>query len=98
MRTNQDDTLYAYSHNSVPYVNTVSINIADYLITTFNNEWLFNKYKDKQEIICKKLEITPSDCVIFGIDMEQKYPQYNRGSSTNRLCFSRIWDGRLCKN
>lgn len=98
MRTSSDDTLYAYSHNSVPYVNTISINIADYLITTFQNDWVFNKYKNKQLEACKKLGLTPSSCVIFGIDTDQKYPQYNRGSSTNRLCFSRLWDERFCRN
>ena len=53
MRTSSDDTLHAYSHNSVPYVNMISINIADYLITTFENDWVFNKYKNNQLEACK---------------------------------------------
>ena len=88
MRTSSDDTLHAYSHNSVPYVNMISINIADYLITTFKNDWVFNKYKNNQLEACKKLGLIPSSCVIFGIDTNQKYPQYNRGSSTNILITS----------
>ena len=43
-----------------------------------------------------------SGCVIsiflvlyFGIDKLNQYPTYNRGNDTNRLCFSRVWDGRM---
>ena len=30
----------------------------------------------------------------FTIDTKNKYPEYSRGLETNRLCFSRVWDGR----
>ena len=38
--------------------------------------------------------ISENDEKLFGIDKLNQYPQYNRGNDTNRLCFSRIWDGR----
>jgi hypothetical protein len=38
---------------------------------------------------CKELEVAPSDCVIFGIDPTKKWQQYNRGGTTNRLCFAK---------
>jgi len=44
--------------------------------------------------LCKQLNVDPSPCYIFGIDTKNQYSQYSRGNVTNRLCFSRIWDGR----
>ena len=93
-RDNEDDTLNAYTNNSTPYVNTHSINIAHQLIKEYPNSWVYDNYAMKQEILCRELWITPSDCVIFGIDENNKYTEYNRGGKTNRLCFSKLWDFR----
>ena len=46
----------------------------------------------KREYIIKG---TPSDCVIFGLAKKGQYDEYNRGGDHNRLCFSRVWDGRI---
>ena len=60
----------------------------------FDADYIPLKYKDKQIEICKELNVEPSSCVIFGIDYNNKFNEYNRGRETNRLCFSMIWDGR----
>ena len=93
-RSNIDDTLSAYSNNSFPYVNTTSVYVGQEMIKNYSNDWLYNKYIDLQKNYCKKLNVVPSDCVIFGIDYDNKFDQYNRGSNTNRLCFSKVWDQR----
>ena len=88
-----DDTLNAYNQNN--YVNLYSVNIGHHLIKNYKNNWLYEKYKNKQKQICKKLDINTSPCVIFGIDKKMRFMEYNRGSSVNRLCFSKIWDQRI---
>jgi len=94
-RHNDDDSLNAYTNNSNPYVNTNSIHIGHELIKKYNNNWLYQTYCKKQEELCKELDVTPSDCVIFGIDRNSKYSEYNRGGKSNRLCFSKLWDKRV---
>jgi hypothetical protein len=62
---------------------------------SFSADWLYTTYKAKQQTFCEKLNLTPSSCVTLGIDYNNLYPEYSRGGTTNRLCFSRIWDGRM---
>jgi hypothetical protein len=64
------------------------------MMQKFDADYIPLKYKDKQIEICKELNVEPSSCVIFGIDHNDKFNEYNRGRDTNRLCFSMIWDGR----
>ena len=93
-RHNNDDALSAYSNNSTPYVNTNSIHIGYEFIKKYSNNYITNKYNSLQEQYCKELELELSNCVIFGLDTKNLYPEYNRGGVSNRLCFSRIWDRR----
>ena len=88
-----DDAMVAYNQND--YVNLTSVNIGMQLIKRFDNEWLYNKYKDLQRDTCEELGIDTSSCVIFGLDTREKFPEYKRGTGVNRLCFSRVWDGRI---
>lgn len=92
-KTLYDDTLFAYNQNK--YINLYSVNLGHEFIKRFDNNWIFDKYKDQQESMCDNLDLKLSRCVIFGIDYKNLYPEYNRGGSSNRLCFSRIWDNRV---
>ena len=76
-------------------MNLFSVNIGHQMIKKFSNNWIIEKYKKIQADSCAKMQLIPSDCVIFGLDTSGKYSEYNRGSDTNRLCFSRIWDKRI---
>jgi len=87
-----DDTMAAYNSNG--YVNQHSVNIGYHMIDNFSNSWLIDRYREKQKEICRELGVDISPCVIFGIDRNNRFPEYNRGTETNRLCFSRVWDGR----
>lgn len=88
-----DDTMLAYNQNQ--YINKYSVNLGSHMIRSFSNDWLFKKYRDRQRQICKEINLEVSSCVIFGIDKDNRYSEYNRGGITNRLCFSKLWDGRL---
>ena len=62
---------------------------------TFDADFIHTKYKAKQAEMCAKYNLSISPCVYFGIDHQNNFPIYNRGGSSNRLCFSKIWDGRM---
>jgi len=92
-RTRYDDNLSAY--NDHDYVNTYSVHIGHEFIKRFENHWLYDKYKHQQQTMCSQMKLEKSDCVIFGLDSTQQYPEYSRGTKVNRLCFSRVWDKRV---
>ena len=94
-RTMFEDQLYVINENNYNYINLMSAYIGTALMNNFDADYIHNKYKDKQNEFCKKYNLEMSPCVYFGIDHNNQYPIYNRGNNTNRLCFSRVWDGRM---
>ena len=56
---------------------------------------MFDKYITNEIEMCNQLVVEVSDCVIFGLAKKGQYDEYNRGGDHNRLCFSRVWDGRI---
>jgi hypothetical protein len=93
-KTKFEDQLYVINEDNYNYLNFCSAYIGKELMKSFSSRELFNKYRPLQLNICKELNVKPSPCYIFGIDENNQYPEYSRGNKTNRLCFSRIWDGR----
>ena len=89
-----EDQLNIMNEDKLNYINMHSLYLGYHMMKEWKADWLYTKYRDKQIQLCEELEVEPSSCVIFGIDNDNKYPQYNRGGRTNRLRFSRIWDGR----
>ena len=85
-RENIDDTLDAYEMNS--YLNTHAVNVGHQLIRQYPADYSYNKFKQQQLSFCNMLNIKPSDSFIFGIDYDNKYPEYSRGGPSNRLCFA----------
>lgn len=77
------------------YINLLSARLGTGLMNTFTADYIYNKYHNKQIKLCSMLDLTPSSSVYFGLDYKSKYKEYNRGNNTNRLCFTRIWDGRF---
>jgi len=68
------------------------------MMNKFSADYVFNKYRSKQLEFCQKLDLVPSYCVYFGLDYSGRFKEYNRGGKTNRLCFSKVWDGRYVGN
>ena len=77
------------------YINLLSAYVGTGMMKQFPADHICNKYESAQEYYCRVYNVQPSSCVYFGIDKLDQYPLYNRGNDTNRLCFSRIWDGRM---
>ena len=86
-RTDDDDALLVM--NKTDYVNRLSCFVGVELLENFSPDMIYTRYQKSQLELCNKLGVTPSKCVIFGIDESNQYPQYNRGGVTNRLCLSK---------
>jgi hypothetical protein len=84
-RVDDDDPLLVY--HKIQYTNKMATSLAISLMDNFTPDYIVNKYKSKQLALCKELGVEPSDTVLFGIDKEDKYPEYNRGGIANRLSF-----------
>lgn len=90
-----EDGLTAY--NLSHYVNKLGASVGKEILKTLDSDQTFTSYRSRQLEICDKFQLEPSDTVIFGIDFNNKYPQYNRGSlDSNRICFSKfLKDGHI---
>ena len=86
-RTDDDDALLVT--NKTQYVNRLSIAIGLELMNHWSVDYIPMTYKEIQKQFCETLGVEPSNCVIFGIDTTDKWTQYNRGGTTNRLCFAK---------
>ena len=86
-RYDDDDSLLVM--NKTDYVNRLSCAVGVELLENFSPDTIHQRYQIAQFELCNKLGITPSKCVIFGVDESNAYPQYNRGGNTNRLCLSK---------
>lgn len=74
--------------NSHFYTQMAGMRLHYKLIEKFSPDYMCNKYRDKQVELCKKLEIEPSDTVLFGISNKDEYDYYERDSYINRICLS----------
>ena len=89
-RTDDDDSLLVM--NKTNYINRLGAGVGLKIIQRFGPDYIHGRYRSSQERICKELNVDPSSCVIFGIDKNNQYTEYNRGGSTNRLSLSKILD------
>jgi len=94
-KTMFEDPLYVINETNYNYLNMLSIYVGNEMMKHFEPDYIYKKYRQKQLEFCNNLDLTPTSCVYFGIDKNNRYPEYNRGRKFNRLCFSRIWDGRM---
>lgn len=94
-KTMFEDPLYVINEVNYNYINMLSVYLGTEMMKKFEPDYIFNKYRQKQIDLCKRLNVEPTSCVYFGLDKNNNYPEYNRGREYNRLCFSRIWDGRM---
>ena len=90
-----EDQLYVINEKNYNYINVMSAYVGTKLMEKYPADYIYKKYRPKQLEICDKLNLEASPCVYFGIDRNGQFQEYNRGTETNRLCFSRVWDGRM---
>lgn len=88
-KIDDDDTLLiSHKHG---YVNRLGAGVGLKIFENYRPDYNYTKYKELQEKFCTQLGIRPSKSVIFGIDEHNKYPEYSRGATSNRLCFSKYF-------
>lgn len=95
-----EDQIYVVNEHNYNYINLLSAYVGNGMMQSFSPDFVFNRYRSRQLKLCSQLALDPSPCFCFGIDRHDRYPEYNRGGPTNRLCFSRVWDSRadqLCQ-
>ena len=68
----------------------ISVGLGLKLISKYSSDFCQKKFRKKQLQICKKLDLNPSDCVIFGLGSEPRYRSFNRGSNWRRVCISNL--------
>lgn len=92
-RVDNDDPLFVYNKNK--YVNRLGAAVGEQLIEKYSPDYNYNTYRNIQEMFCDQLEVTPTKCVFFATSTG-KFSEYNRGTESNRLCFSKyLKDGSL---
>jgi hypothetical protein len=84
-RINNDDGIDVLNH--VNMINRVSLSIANSLIKTYTVDHNWNEYSMIYEKVCKDLNLTQTDCIMFGLGGEE-YQRLNRGGAHNRVCIS----------
>ena len=82
-KVDDDDTLLML--HKIEYTNRIGASFGVKLMEQYSPDFIVNKYKQKQLDLCDTLGIVPSNTVLFGIDTDNMYPEYNRGGQTNRL-------------
>ena len=84
------DGISAYTNTQ--YQNRLSAYVGLKILEFKTADCMYAEYRDSQLKFCKKFNLTPSNTVIFGLDLSNKYPRYNRGSdNNNRICFSKFY-------
>jgi hypothetical protein len=82
--TKEDDDDPLFVTNKAGYVNRLAAYIGLQLLNNFSPDYVYNKYRAKQEVCCEILGVKTSNCVLFGIGGSE-WNEYNRDRETNRL-------------
>ena len=85
-RVDNDDGLLV--HQKTNYTNRLACAVGLDLINQYSVDYNYEKWRDCQLQFCQKLQVTPSNSVIFGLGNDT-WSAYNRGNQSNRLCFSK---------
>lgn len=86
-RRDDDDTLFVYQ--KISYNNRLGAALGLHFIDNFTPDYIAKKYRPVQEDFCRQLEVDPSHTVFFATGGD-RYSEYNRGGTTNRLSFHRF--------
>lgn len=82
------DGLTAY--NNTQYLNKLSCKVGIDFMERYSPDYPIETYSSVQQKFCERLDLIPSNTVIFGLDEKAKYVKYNRGYyKSSRICFSK---------
>jgi len=86
-KIDDDDSLLVL--NKTLYTNRLGASLGIKIMQHYDPDWIYNKYRQAQIELCDQLQVIPSKSVIFGIDFDGRYPEYNRGGHSNRLSLAK---------
>ena len=89
-RDDDDDLMFVY--DKINYNNRIGAKLGIEIIKKYGPDYIYNKYVYQQNVLCEKLNIVPSNTILFGLDYNNQYPEYNRGSNVNRLGLFKHYD------
>ena len=87
-REDDDDSLLV--HHKTRYVNRFGAGLGLELLREWSADYNTERWESLQNKCCRELGVVPSKSVIFGI-ASNNFSEYNRGNSTNRLCFAKYF-------
>ena len=97
--TKEDDDDSLLVLNKTNYTNRIGLSVGEQILEEFNPDLIVKTYRQTQQQLCNQLDVAPSNCVIFGVDYENKYNEYTRGGEFNRLCIAKyLHTGKLPNN
>ena len=85
-RIDDDDPLLVYNKNK--YINRLAAAVGTEFMNRYTPDHNFQTYRSVQEKFCKELNVKASKSVFFATAVDS-FHEYNRGTDTNRLCFSK---------
>jgi len=93
-KEDDDDTLFVYK--KINYINRLGPLLGIRYLESFSPDYIVNKYKDTQKEFCQELDVDQSKTVLFGLG-DERWKEYNRGGTENRLSFHRQFITGLLK-
>jgi hypothetical protein len=85
-REDDDDPLLVYNRNK--YTNRLGAAVGLELLDRYSPDYNQHTYGPTQNTFCEQLSVSASNCVFFA-NSSDKFLEYNRGTTNNRLCFSK---------
>jgi hypothetical protein len=82
-----DAVLFANQHG---IVNNFGAMIGEFAMSAWGPDYIPNKYMKTQWVVCNKLKLKPTSCVIFAQSNRTEHDQFNRGNDLTRLCISKL--------
>tara|TARA_Y100001972_G_C7609091_1_gene305286 strand:- start:61 stop:975 length:915 start_codon:yes stop_codon:yes gene_type:complete len=82
-----DPVLFANQHG---IVNNFGALIGEHAMRCWGPDYIANKYMKAQLIVCNKLELKPTNCIVFALSNHETHEQFNRGNDLTRLCISKL--------
>ena len=72
--------------NEWSYLPVLNMRLHELLMKKFDPDYIYEKYRKSQLEMCKELDLTPSDTVLFGLSDDSKWDEYTRNGIINRIC------------
>lgn len=93
---NRTGVLYTRYNETTPlqkqsehfYTNMMGQIMHLHLMNNFEPDYIFNKYRSKQEKLCKEYDLDISDTVMFGTSTSSKFDYFERDKYINRICLA----------